>query len=120
MKNIGLKTNIIGVSKKIHFLDFQNDKLEIHFEGLEENTSDYQDLFYQPSTVKDVVDLLNITRGTDDDLSKSAEFENSEKANKLWRTGYEVWLHSIQIQANGKPLGFHLAFIKFRELRGIA
>ena len=32
MKNIGLKSSIIGISKKIHFLDFKNDKLEIHLD----------------------------------------------------------------------------------------
>ena len=119
MKHMKLK-NIKGISKKIHFLDYQNDKLEIHFEGKEDGSLDYQDLVYQPTTVKDVVNLLNITRGTDDELSKSAEFEDSKKANKLWRTGYEVWLHSIQIQPNGKQLGFHLAFMKVRQIRGRA
>lgn len=109
------------VSKKIFYLDAQKGKLEIYFKA------NLKEQIIKATTVKQVVDALNITNGTDDDLyhgsgfdyAKENGFKNDDSAKKLWQTGYEVWLYSIQIQPNGKPLGFHLAFMKYKEVNAL-
>jgi hypothetical protein len=103
-----------NITKKVYYLDVKDNELNIHFEinGNEQ--------IKKAKTVKQVVDILNITKGTNDDLSTSAKFEDLIKPNQLWNTGYTVWLYSIQRQANGNPLGFYLAFMKYREIYGIA
>jgi len=109
------------VSKKIFYLDAQKGKLEIYFKA------NLKEQIIKATTVKQVVDALNITNGTDDDLyhgsgfdyAKENGFKNNNSAKKLWQTGYEVWLYSIQIQPNGKPLGFHLAFMKYKEVNAL-
>ena len=103
-----------NITKKVYHLDFKDNELQIYF-----NLIDGKQI-KKAKTVKQVVDILNITKGTDDDLSTSAKFEDLIKPNQLWNTGYTVWLYSIQRQANGNPLGFHLAFMKYREIYGVA
>jgi hypothetical protein len=115
-----MKTNQQGekkmtnVSKKVYYLDIKNNELIISFDihGNEQ--------IKKAKTVKQIVDILNITKGTDEDLKTSYNYLCNSKANKLWNTGYAVWLYSIQIQANGKPLGFYLAFMKYREIYAVA
>jgi len=103
-----------NITKKVYYLDVKENELNIHFEV------DGNKQIKKAKTVKQVVDILNITKGTDEDLSTSGKFEDLIKPNKLWNTGYTVWLYSIQRQANGNPLGFHLAFMKYREIYGVA
>ena len=102
-----------NITKKIYHLDFKNNELLIHYDVLGGTK------IKKAKTVKQVVDILNITKGTDD-INTSSDYEYSLKGNKLWNTGYTVWLYSIQRQANGNPLGFHLAFIKYKEIFGVA
>ena len=103
-----------NITKKIYHLDFKNNELLIHYDVLGGTK------IKKAKTVKQVVDILNITKGTDYDLNTTSDYEYSLKGNRLWNTGYTVWLYSIQRQANGKPLGFHLAFMKYREIYGVA
>ena len=103
-----------NITKKIYHLDFKNNELLIHYDVLGGSK------VKKAKTVKQVVDILNITKGTDYDLNTTSDYEYSLKGNRLWNTGYTVWLYSIQRQANGKPLGFHLAFMKYREIYGVA
>ena len=103
-----------NITKKIYHLDFKNNELLIHYDVLGGSK------IKKAKTVKQVVDILNITKGTDYDLNTTSDYEYSLKGNRLWNTGYTVWLYSIQRQANGKPLGFHLAFMKYREIYGVA
>ena len=110
------------VSKKIYYLDAQQGKLEIYFK------TNLKEQIIKATTVKEVVDALNITNGTDDvlyhgsgfDYAKENGFKNNDSAKKLWQTGYEVWLYSIQIQPNGKPLGFYSAFMKYKEVNALS
>ena len=103
-----------NITKKIYHLDFKNNELLIHYDVFGGSK------IKKAKTVKQVVDILNITKGTDYDLNTTSDYEYSLKGNRLWNTGYTVWLYSIQRQANGKPLGFHLAFMKYREIYGVA
>ena len=103
-----------NITKKVYHLDFKDNELQIYFDLIDGKQ------IKKAKTVKQVVDILNITKGTDEDLNTSSDYEDSLKANKLWNTGYTVWLYSIQRQANGNPLGFHLAFMKYREIFGVA
>jgi hypothetical protein len=121
LKGVNMKHMREDVSKKIFYLDAQKGKLEIYFKA------NLKEQIIKATTVKQVVDALNITNGTDDDLyhgsgfdyAKENGFKNNNSAKKLWQTGYEVWLYSIQIQPNGKPLGFHLAFMKYKEVNAL-
>tara|TARA_R100000084_G_C4584352_1_gene115310 strand:+ start:144 stop:461 length:318 start_codon:yes stop_codon:yes gene_type:complete len=103
-----------NITKKIYHLDFKNNELLIHYDVLGGSK------IKKAKTVKQVVDILNITKGTDYDLNTTSDYEYSLKGNRLWNTGYTVWLYSIQRQANGKPLGFYLAYMKYREIYGVA
>ena len=103
-----------NITKKIYHLDFKNNELLIHYDVLGGSK------IKKAKTVKQVVDILNITKGTDYDLNTTSDYEYSLKGNNLWNTGYTVWLYSIQRQANGKPLGFYLAYMKYREIYGVA
>jgi|TARA_Y100000289_G_scaffold45629_1_gene45669 hypothetical protein len=103
-----------NITKKIYHLDFKNNELLIHYDVLGGSK------VKKAKTVKQVVDILNITKGTDYDLNTTSDYEYSLKGNRLWNTGYTVWLYSIQRQANGKPLGFYLAYMKYREIYGVA
>lgn len=103
-----------NISKKIYYLDVKENELNIYFD------THGNEQIKKAKTVKQVVDILNITKGTDEDLKTSLNYQNNPKANKLWNTGYIVWLNSIQIQANKKPLGFYLAFMKYKKTYGVA
>ena len=103
-----------NITKKVYHLDFKDNELQIYFDLIDGKQ------IKKAKTVKQVVDILNITNGTDEDLKTSYNYLCNSKANKLWNTGYAVWLYSIQIQANGKPLGFYLAFMKYREIYAVA
>ena len=103
-------STIDNISKKVYYLDIKNNELIISFDihGNEQ--------IKKAKTVKQIVDILNITKGTDEDLKTSYNYLCNSKANKLWNKGYAIWLHSIQIQANGKPLGFDLAFMRYKKI----
>ena len=58
-----------NVSKKINYLDAQQGKLEIYFEV------NCKEQIIKATTVKEVVDALNITNGTDDDLCHGSGFD---------------------------------------------
>jgi hypothetical protein len=109
------QTSIIdNISKKVYYLDAKENELNIYFDihGNEQ--------IKKAKTVKEVVDILNITKGTDEDLKTSTNYQYSSEANKLWGTGYMVWLYSIQIQPNGNPLGFDLALTKYKKIKEVA
>ena len=103
-----------NITKKVYHLDFKDNELQIYFDLIDGKQ------IKKAKTVKQVVDILNITNGTDEDLKTSYNYLCNSKANKLWNTGYIVWLYSIQIQANGNPLGFYLAFMKYKKTYGVA
>lgn len=99
-----------NISKKVYYLDTKNNKLIISFDvsGNEQ--------IKEAKTVKQIVNILNTTNGTDEDLKTSYDYEYNSKVNKLWNKGYIVWLYSIQIQSNKKPLGFDLALMKYKKV----
>ena len=107
-------STIDNLSKKVYYLDAKENELNIYFD------IHCNEQIKKAKTVKQVVDILNITKGKDEDLKTSTNYEYSSKANKLWNTGYIVWLYSIQIQQNGNPLGFDLAFTKYKKIYGVA